>query len=306
MAGHSARLVHVVGDYVEFEFAGVALFRYVYVPRVDAWETPKPYFHPVRTLTGEVVTNFRPHDHVWHHGLTMTVCDINGENFWGGKTYDRDTGRYVLLDNNGRQAHDAWLGLELEGDLAVLTERVRWLTHTGRCLISEERRVRVLAINAAEGFWTLQLEMRLVNVSGEPLVLGSPTAQGRPGAGYGSLFWRGPRSFEGGTILADGDLAGPEVMGKSAAWLAFTGRHDGTASASTLVFADDASNPCYPTQWFVRTRPYPGVSFAFVFDHQFTLAAGAELPLQYRITFAQGAWPRARIAQHVQTTPAPD
>jgi hypothetical protein len=193
---------------VEFHHAGVALFRYVYQSQVDAWETAEPYIHPLRTLSGEVVTNFRPHDHVWHHGLTMTMGDIKGENFWGGKTYDRAT--------------------------AIVR-----------------------------------------------------------------------RSFEGGRILAADGLEGPEVLGKRAAWLAFTGRHDGSAQASTLVFVDDESNPHYPTPWFVRTRPYPGVAFSFVFDDTCRLAPGASLALRYHLIVADGDWDRERIGQEVSASGQP-
>jgi hypothetical protein len=49
----------------------------------------------------------------------------------------------------------------------------------------------------------------------------------RPMAGYGSLFWRGPRGFQHGTIQAVGGLEGPDIMGQAAPWLAFMGRHDG-------------------------------------------------------------------------------
>ena len=37
------------------------------------------------------------------------------------------------------------------------------------------------------------------------------TTEGRPMAGYGSLVWRGPRSFLGGRILAGHGLEGPEL-----------------------------------------------------------------------------------------------
>src|SRR5690349_22298379 len=73
---------------VELLHDGKQLFRYVYdVSGVDLYESPKPYFHPVRTLAGNEVTIFRPHDHVWHKGIQMTLTDVGGANFWGGPTY---------------------------------------------------------------------------------------------------------------------------------------------------------------------------------------------------------------------------
>ncbi len=43
--------------------------------------------------------------------------------------------------------------------------------------------------------------------------IGSPTTRGRENAGYGGLFWRGPRSFTGGSVLAPGVAGGDELRG---------------------------------------------------------------------------------------------
>ena len=48
---------------------------------------PKPYLHPVRTLAGELVTAFRPHDHVWHKGIAWSLPHVGEHNFWGGPTF---------------------------------------------------------------------------------------------------------------------------------------------------------------------------------------------------------------------------
>jgi hypothetical protein len=113
-------------------------------------------------------------------------------------------------------------------------------------------------------------------------------------AGYGGFFWRGPRSFHGGKILAGGGLQGPEVMSKRAPWLAYTGRHDETQGTSTLLFIDHPSNPRHPTQWFVRNADYAGVCAAFMFDQVYAHAPGDVLTLRYRVIVASGAWDAAR------------
>ncbi len=62
--------------------------------------SPRPVLHPVRTLTGVVVTANHPADHDWHSGVGMAIPDVNGTHFWGGGTYVHGQG-YVLLDNHG-------------------------------------------------------------------------------------------------------------------------------------------------------------------------------------------------------------
>jgi len=128
-----------------------------------------------------------------------------------------------------------------------------------------------------------------------PLVFGSPTTQGRPNAGYGSLFWRAPRSCTGGAILGGVDVEGPDVMGKPAPCLAFIGKHDGNVAASTVLFLAHPVNPRFPTKWFVRNEPYACVSCAFTFDEELALAPEATLALRYRVVIADGAWPRDQI-----------
>jgi len=175
-----------------------------------------------------------------------------------------------------------------DADTALLLERLEWLTQAGETWISEHRRIRVTEVQQEHGYWSLDLSFDLQNVRGAPLTFGSPTAAGRPAAGYGGLFWRGPRSFLRGKILAADGLSGPEVMGQSSPWLAYVGRHDGSARASTIVLLDQSSNPRYPTKWFVRHDPYACASCAFMFDEPLTLAPEETLTLNYRVVVADG------------------
>lgn len=289
-------LVHALDDHIELRHRGQLLFRYVYRPATNQMESPRPYFHPLRTLAGDTATIFRPYDHLWHHGLSMTTSYLSGENFWGGPTYLRDQG-YVQLDNNGSMEHEAWEHVVLDGGLPLLREHLRWRTQGGEDWIEERRRIQVVDIRPEEGWWALGFSFSLRNVSGVTLEFGSPTTQGRPAAGYGGLFWRGPRSFLHGTILAADGLEGPGVMGRRAPWLAYVGSHDGSANTSTIVLCDHPSNPRYPTTWFVRSEPYACASCAFTFEETYRLESGEALDLRYAVALANGRLPRDRIDQ---------
>ncbi|MBV9231175.1 MAG: PmoA family protein [Chloroflexi bacterium] len=221
-------LTHRFHDSIELEYQGQTLFRYVYEPKIAPVESPRPYFHPLKTLAGNEVSIFRPYDHFWHVGLSMTSANLSGENFWGGPTYVRDRG-YVQLDNNGRMQHRDWQEVYCN-DVVRCVEHLAWITHDGETWIDEERRIIVSEIDPAGMHWSLDLSFNLTNVAQRPLIFGSPTTEGRPAAGYGNLFWRGPRSFLHGKILAAEGAEGPEVMGKASPWLAFTGRHGGADS----------------------------------------------------------------------------
>lgn len=292
-------LTHKLHDYIELQYQEQTLFRYVYEPETAQVESPRPYFHPLRTLAGNKVSIFRPYDHVWHIGLSMTSANLSSENFWGGPTFVKDKG-YVQLDNNGRVQHSGWGKISCDERLHCI-EQLQWINHEGSTWINEEREISVNEIDQAEGYWSLDLSFKLLNVSGHPLLFGSPTTAGRPMAGYGGLFWRGPRSFLRGKVLLAGSEEG-DPMGAASPWLAFSGRHDGTGDRSTLLFLDQPTNPRFPNKWFVRSDPFAAVSCAFMFDEVYTLPADETLALSYRVVLANGEWSRERIEAYVAQT----
>jgi len=201
--------------------------------------------------------------------------------------------------------HDSF-GLAVAKDgMLRLDERLSWVTESGQRPVSERRRIAAVGWPDA-GAWNLAFETTLRNVSGADIVIGSPTTEGRPNAGYGGLFWRGPRSFTGGTVLTPAGAGGDELMGARGPWLAFTGRHDGTGRASTLVFRDAPGNFSYPSKWFVRSTPFACLCPAPFFDTTRLFAAGASLTLRYDIAIADGELDPAGCAGLAERAAAPD
>ncbi|HTU73425.1 MAG TPA: PmoA family protein [Trebonia sp.] len=264
---------------------GRDLFRYVYRPQDPQLESPRPYFHPLATLGGDVVTVCRPHDHVWHKGLALSLPNVGPDNFWGGPTF-RDGG-YVQLPNDGAMCHVAFDQASASDGQARVAERLTWITQAGQPVITERRQFTAVAW-PHERAWGLRFRTTWTNSTDSVLVFGSPTTEGRPNAGYGGLFWRGPRSFTGGRVSLPGESGGDDLMGRRARWLAFTGRHDGHGRWSTLVFTDDPANFSSPSQWFVRSTPFAAACPAPFFDKTHELPAGHELTLRYGLAIADG------------------
>ncbi len=287
------------------------LVRYVYLPSDPLLESPRPYFHPVRTLAGDLVSLYRPHDHAWHKGIAWSLPNVGPENFWGGPTYRRGDG-YVQLPSNGAMRHDGFDLAVVKDDVARLEERLSWVTQSGQAqsgqaqsgqaqpgqtLIAEQRRIAVTAW-PDHAAWVLAFQTTMRNVSEQPISIGSPTTEGRDNAGYGGLFWRGPRSFTGGRVVTpDGADGGDEVMGRRGPWLGFAGRHDGHGRTSTLLWCDSPGNFSYPSQWFVRSTPFACVCPAPFFSAVHPLAAGSSLTLRYDIAVADGALDVAACAR---------
>ena len=280
------------------------LFRYVYRPGEAQLESPRPFFHPVRTLRGDLVTVYRPHDHIWHKGIALSLPHLGAENFWGGPTFRN--GAYVQERNDGAMRHEGFDVAVAKDDVVRLEERLIWVTESGQKPVTERRRIAATTLPDVDSVWLLAFETTLVNVSGAEIMIGSPTTEGRPNAGYGGLFWRGPRSFTGGTVVIPGHTGGDELMGSRAPWLAFTGRHDGHGRSSTLVFCDSPLNFSYPSQWFVRSTPFAAVCPAPFFDTEFPFVPDAALTLRYDIAIADGSPDPAACARLAELAAARD
>ncbi|MBV1849608.1 PmoA family protein [Catellatospora tritici] len=286
MTEPALRLVTQPTGTLAVEYGDQLLLRYVYQPMDAQLESPRPYFHPLHTLGGDLVSLFRPHDHVWHRGIALSLPNVGTENFWGGVTYTRGHG-YRQLPNNGSMRHQKFDRLDAEPDAARVDHRLSWITEGGETWLREQRGFTVTTAPDSHA-WVLTFTTALTNVSGRDIVMGSPTTEGRDNAGYGGLFWRGPRSFTGGTVYTEGKTGGDELMGVRAPWLGFTGRHDGHGRSSTLVFVDAPDNADHPVQWFVRAEPFACVCPAPFFSEEVTMAPDSTLRLRYAVAIADG------------------
>jgi len=279
-------LQHDHGRSVSVSHDGTQLMRYVTHPWDPQLESPRPYVHPLQTLSGRLVSLYRPHDHVWHKGLTFSLPNVGAHNFWGGPTYTRAHG-YRQSDNDGSLLHRAFDELGVDAGAATIAHTLDWVTADGRTVISEQRRIDVVVPAGADA-WVLTWSTRLTNVSGAALPIGSPATEGREGAGYAGLFWRGPRSWTGGTVLAPGRSGDDDLNGVRGPWLGFTGRHDEGGDASTLVFVDAEDNLRHPTPWFVRSGLYACLCPAPFGETEYLLDHAAELHLRYAVVVADG------------------
>lgn len=263
---------------------GVQLGRYEIASGAPAAEAPKPYWHPLRALDGGLLTGYRPWDHRWHKGLQMTWTAVSGQNFWGGPSYVEGEG-YVWKDNLGQMRHERFVNVQSDGPDAGFTEELTWITAAGQRWLTETRTHRFPALDATLGYWVMDFETTLRNVSGDELRLGSPTTEGRPAAGYTGLFLRMPRAWTGGRVIAPGVVGADELMGAEAPWVAFSGEHDDVDGGATVIAYAGTSSGGAPVKWFVRSEPFPVLSPSASFDEEIVLADGEEVRLTHRYVF---------------------
>ncbi|MFD2027851.1 DUF6807 family protein [Promicromonospora aerolata] len=243
------------------------LARYASGDAMPAVHSPRPHLHPLHSLGGVAMTQTTPIDHRHHYGVSMAVPDVNGTTYWGGRTFVRGQGP-TLLSNQGRQHAD--FTEALEGG-ATLSSQVRWTDERGHDQVVEHRRLTGLLLPEVEA-WSLGWSSRL-HAQGSDVVIGSPATNGRPGAGYGGLFWRLPFADEATVLTADGDSEA-HAHGSRSPWIAVVRRH-GEAWTTLLLVQPGDVDP-----WFVRVADYVGAGPALAWDATRRIAAGSSLDVE--------------------------
>ena len=240
------------------------LARYEDGSRLPAIHSPRPYLHPVHSLAGVPLTDAGPVDHRHHYGLGVAVPDVNGTSHWGGRTFVADVGP-TLLPNHGRQVSAGAAVDPMAPHLLVDT--IEWRDEHDRPQLDERRRIGARLLDDG---WVLEWRTTLHATHG-PLEIRSPATNGRPGAGYGGVFWRLPKAHETQVLSA----AGPgedAAQGSTSPWVAFVQRHrdrDGERTTTTLL---TQTSPV--RHWFLRAAEYPGACPALVWDAPLVVPAG--------------------------------
>jgi predicted dehydrogenase len=240
--------------------------------------SPRPYLHPVRSFGGVTVTDHLPADHPWHLGAGIALQDVNGTNFWGGKTYTRAAGRYEERPDHGRIVQLAARPETASPDGVSLHQDLSWQAPDGSELLRERRTTRAGRVDHRT--WRLDLATELTAVVDASL--GGPGSNGAAGSGYGGFFWRLPACSAADVFTADreGEAA---VHGSVSPWLAWTAEFP--EGAASLVFAAPAEAP---DPWFVRLHGYPGVGSALAWDRPVILAAGESVRRSFTVWIADG------------------
>ncbi|WP_461172459.1 PmoA family protein [Arthrobacter sp. Z1-9] len=277
---------------------GKAIAEYQDGSRIRAVSSPRPYLHPVRTLQGIVVTDHQPLDHVWHLGVGVALQDVDGINFWGGRTYTREAGQYVWRPDHGSITST---GTSIEDTAAVsggrdgrLQETLSWKGPDGAPVLVEDRTWTWSGVSSSA--WQLSLDFALSPAGDRPVSLGSPGSNGRHEGGYGGFFWRLP-ACSSAAVWTPAGAGESEVHGSVAPWLAWAGNFEArtadggttgggaTGASATLVFvaAEGCTDP-----WFVRVDGYPGVGQALAWDAPVIAEPGTPVKRSITVFVADG------------------
>lgn len=265
----------------------------------------RPFLHPVRTPSGDLLTCDAPDDHPWHHGLWFALKYVDGDNFWeemdpyGVVRHDAPPRRVGHAD--GDQADEVWVG--------ALT----W-TRPDRSTVAL-REHRLLAVRSLDAeAYAVDLAVTLRSDADAVLDRTPYTTWG----GYGGMTLRGAPEWTdtrfrlgvaGAHPSADWDPEivdeEPAVGGGNAArllgvrgrWCDLSGTFPSGRSGGACLL-DHPANPRHPTPWYGSTRAalYGDAGWsnflnaAFLFHEPLVLVGGEPLRVAVRIVVHDGCW----------------
>lgn len=269
----SVALVH--GDHVVWQFN--------YGPTLNT-----PFFHPVSTVDGRVLSWDRPPDHAWHHGLWFCWKFINGVNYWEhsgqtGKPEGRTEWSDVRVET--RDDHSARISMALAYHPAGIDEVV----------LNEQRQIDISAPDA-NGLYRLDW-MSKFTAGTSDVTLDRVPPKVQSWGGYAGLSIRFAKDLEERMATRS---EGPAEFGEGgrhrsrAQAMDYNGLIDGKAVG--LAFLDHPDNPRHPTPWYaIRDSVMSYINAALLTDEPLTLNAGEHMTLRYRLIVHPQRWDAARL-----------
>ncbi|MDR6437549.1 LacI family transcriptional regulator [Paenarthrobacter nicotinovorans] len=253
---------------------------------------PRPYLHPIRTMTGVGLTEAAPEDHPHHLGLSLAFSDLNGSNFWGGSTYTQNGPE--ILPNHGRQIPSGWEHRAGHTEAGSAEGTITWISHSNEAVANEQRSY-LYQEHPVPNTWSLSFTS-VIRPAGsvEQLSVSSSAVKGRAGAGYGGIFWRFPAGDAPAHVLCSSGAGAGAAHGSLSPWLVVGLRHQG--QDASVILAQDSSQL---RPWFVRTGGYIGAGPAVAWDRAASADRDNPLILSLHAVIHDGAVSTSSHAQEL-------
>jgi hypothetical protein len=257
----------------------------------DGSERGVPYFHPLATLDGAVLTDLRPDDHLWHRGLRFAWKQINGlDGYWtwpeGLERFPEATGQTEVTAVRMTKGKDFSARFELE------------LSYHPPEKPAELTEQRTIVVSAPDPQGNYHIDWRGVFTAGKKGAMLDRTPilgeeGGKAWGGYAGLQLRltNRENFAAWSLVNSEAIAvtntadqknGLELAhGKQARWMDLTLDFADGKTAGVGLF-DHPDNLRYPAVWHVSSLPNELIQTP-LFHGPYTLQAGKSLTFQYRI-----------------------
>lgn len=243
-------------------------------------DAPKPYFHPLRSASGKIVTRSFPMENIpgestidqHHRGVWLGYKDVNGYDFWQNEFSYKNK-------NAGKVIPRRIFDLKNSKDRGSFRGTFAWLSPAGEPML-EESRIMTFSGDA---------QMRVVDfdITLKALV---DTVFGDAKDGAFSVRLAEPLAEKNsGTIVnSEGGRGMTQTWGKQASWVDYSGELNGEKIGVALFEPPESFH--HPSRWHVRDYGLLAVNpfGSNGFDKQapvtkFVLLTGKSVRMRYRI-----------------------
>ena len=272
-------------------------------------QVPKPYFHPLRSAQGTIVTRQYPmvknipgesHDHPHHRGMFFAHGNINGIDFWDegetSKAAQVAKGKFYASENlpKGRTEFEKLGEVHSGPQSGSLRATFNLVGPDGKIIGTE---TQSYIFQGDESSRIVDCEFTIRAGLGGPVKMGD-TKEGAFGIRVAKEL-EGP---SGHMLNSEGATNEARIWGKRADWLDYWG----TVGAEKLGIAifDSPTNPKHPTYWHARAyglfavNPFGEHDFYNdkTRDGSMTIPPGGSLTLRYRVLIHHGDPEEAKVA----------
>lgn len=243
----------------------------------------KPYFHPLSTPNGTIITGLRPNDHPWHRGVWFSWKFINGLNYW---EEDRVTGQSEGIT-------------ELKSVKVKTTKDFRAEFHMQLSyhpqnetdLLIEDRLVKISPLLPDSSYF-INWESNFTAMEDDVELDRTPLPQepdGKSWGGYAGFSARLNNQLNDVIAINDaGETA--DLNGKPSRWMTFGMKEDKSKKVSITIF-DHPENRNYPNKWYIsldNKTPFYYFSPAILYNSKMILKKGEKLKLKYLLLVSSG------------------
>ncbi len=241
-------------------------------------EFPKPILDPVYAPGQLAVTRHYPmrrvageaDDHPHHKSIWFAHGDVNGVDFWAEKGRIKTLEWTWNTEERNVRLHNQWL----DEDRVICEDRTEYC-------FGGDRHSRWIDVEV--NWLATESDLELGDTKE-----GTFAIRTHPGLQLTPDPRRGVHEVFGQACNSEGDR-GPQVWGKRAAWVQYTGQIEGQQVA--LMMMDAPSNPRHPTTWHARDYGLIAANPFGLSDFlkqpkgsgQMTIEHGGSLRLRYRI-----------------------
>jgi hypothetical protein len=217
-------------------------------------------------------------DHVHHRSFWVAFGIVNGVNLWAEEP------------GSGRTVHRAFEAIESGPVFGRIRSLNDWVGPDGRRLMEDVRELRVYDVGPFLRMLDFEITFRATD---GPVTLGD-TKEGLFAFRVASTMDVKPDGTGGKIENSAGGVNESQTWGQRAAWCDYSGPVAGGLSGIAIM--DHPANLRHPTWWFVRNygllacnpfgeSAYTGNAQA---DGTYTIPAGQELTLRYRVVIHEG------------------